>query len=152
MRRSLSTLAAVAGVVPVLLVAGCGNDSTSSAASRDASGSPTTSSAPATPMSPSDTASSPASASAERGTVIDVKVRGDKVTPNGERVEAEVGEPVTLRINANRAGEMHVHSTPEQELEYGSGRTVLRVTIDKPGVVDVEDHIAEVVVVQLEVS
>jgi hypothetical protein len=147
MRRSLSTLATVAATVPVLVVAGCGNDST--ADTGDASGSPTTSSAPA---APSETASSRGSASSEPGTVIDVRVRGDKVTPNGERIKAKVGEPVTLRIDADRAGEMHVHSTPEQELEYGSGKTTLEVTIDKPGVVDIEDHVAEVVVVQLEVS
>jgi hypothetical protein len=59
---------------------------------------------------------------------------------------------VTINVTANRDGEMHVHSTPEQELKYHAGKTTLSVTIDKPGIVDIEDHIAEVVVVQLEVS
>ena len=92
------------------------------------------------------------SAAANQGTVVNVKVQGDKVTPNGERIKAKLGEPVLINVTANRAGELHVHSTPEQELEYHAGKTALRVTIDKPGIVDIEDHIAEVVVVQLEVS
>jgi hypothetical protein len=83
---------------------------------------------------------------------VDVTISGDKVTPNGDRVEAHVGEPVTLHITSDRAGELHVHSDPEQEIEYGKGETTTQVTVDMPGVIDVEDHIADVVVVQLEVS
>jgi hypothetical protein len=72
--------------------------------------------------------------------------------PNGDRVEAHVGEPVTLHITSDRAGELHVHSEPEQHIEYDAGETTAQVTIDRPGVVDVEDHNADVVVVQLQVS
>jgi hypothetical protein len=81
-----------------------------------------------------------------------VTIEGDAVTPNGRRLKATVGEPVVLTVDSDRAGELHVHSTPEQELEYGKGTTTLTVTIDKPGIVDIEDHIADVVVAQLEVS
>ena len=45
-----------------------------------------------------------------------------------------------------------MHSKPEQELEYGEGTTTLPLTIDKPGVVDVESHDLEKVIVQLEVE
>jgi len=143
MHRTLSSLAAVAAVLPVLLVAGCGNDNTSADASSDSASASDT---------PSGTAMVPPSSAARPSTVLNVQVRGDKVTPNGERIKAKIGEPVTINVNANRAGELHVHSTPEQELAYHSGKTALKVTIDKPGIVDIEDHIAEVVVVQLEVS
>ncbi|MFL6134181.1 MAG: hypothetical protein ACJ72A_15350 [Nocardioidaceae bacterium] len=143
MRRTLSTLAAVAALVPVLLVAGCGNDNTSADASSDSASASNT---------PSETAMVPSSSAARPSTVLNVKVQGDKVTPNGERIKAKIGEPVIINVNANRAGELHVHSTPEQELEYHSGKTTLKLTIGKPGIVDIEDHIAEVVVVQLEVS
>jgi hypothetical protein len=148
MRRTLSTLTTVAAVLPVLLLAGCGNDNSAASTSGDSSSSDTASSTPASPTSPATSAS----ASPDQGTVVKVKVRGDKVTPNGERIKAKVGEPVTLQVDANRAGELHVHASPEQELEYKSGRTTLEVTIDRPGVVDIEDHIADVVVVQLQVS
>jgi uncharacterized cupredoxin-like copper-binding protein len=74
------------------------------------------------------------------------------VTPKGERVEVKSGEPVELVVKADKPGELHVHSTPEKELKYGAGTTTLTLTIDQPGVVDVESHDLDVVVVQLEVS
>jgi uncharacterized lipoprotein len=146
MRRTLSTLTTVAAVLPVLLVTGCGSDNTTAGDSETTAAASATATVSPTPMAPTS------SATADQGTVLNVKVQGDKVTPNGERVKAKVGKPVTINVSANRAGELHVHSTPEQELEYRKGKTTLNVTIDKPGIVDVEDHIADVVVVQLEVS
>lgn len=94
---------------------------------------------------------SPASTTTESGT-IEVTFSGDSVTPNGERVEVVRGEPVTLVVKADEPGEIHVHSTPEQEFSYDAGTTELELTIDEPGVVDVESHHLEVVIVQLEVS
>ena len=44
-----------------------------------------------------------------------------------------------------------MHSSPEQELEYDAGTTTLELTIDQPGVVDVESHDLEKTIVQLEV-
>jgi hypothetical protein len=45
-----------------------------------------------------------------------------------------------------------VHATPEQTLPFGEGRTTVQITIDQPGVVDVEEHEADLVVLQLQVS
>ena len=42
-------------------------------------------------------------------------------------------------------------NSPEQELSYHAGTTRLRLTIDQPGVVDVESHTLEKTIVQLEV-
>lgn len=86
-----------------------------------------------------------------RGQTIDITFDGDTVTPNGERVDATVGEPITLVVTADAPGEIHVHSTPEQELAYDAGTTELSLTIDQPGLVDVESHDLDVVIVQLEV-
>ena len=86
------------------------------------------------------------------GTTVDITIKGDTVTPNGDRVEAEVGKPVTLKIHADKAGEIHVHSTPEQHIDFPSGTSTKKLTIDKPGVVDVEDHALDKVIVQLQVS
>ncbi|MGY2702167.1 hypothetical protein [Nocardioides sp. HB32] len=84
--------------------------------------------------------------------IIQVTFDGDSVTPNGERVDVSVGQPVTLQVTADAPGEIHVHSTPEQELEYGKGETTLKLTpIEAPGTVDVESHSLEKVIVQLEV-
>lgn len=85
--------------------------------------------------------------------VIEVTISGDSVTPNGERVEVAVGQEIQLEVTADEAGEIHVHSSPEQELEYEAGtHTVTIQGIDKPGTVDVESHSLEKVIVQLEVS
>ena len=84
--------------------------------------------------------------------VIDVTIKGDSVTPNGERVDVAVGQPIRLNVTADEAGEIHVHSDPEQQLEYGAGDTTVTIDgIDAPGTVDVESHALEKVIVQLEV-
>ena len=83
---------------------------------------------------------------------MNVTVEGDKVSPTGKDLKLGVGKTLTITVTANREGELHVHSSPEQELAYKKGTTTLKVTIDKPGVVDVEDHIADALVAQLEVS
>lgn len=72
--------------------------------------------------------------------------------PTTERVSVEPGEEVELVIKSDEAGELHVHSEPEQVLEYAAGTTTLKLTIDEPGVVDVERHEPEALVLQLEVG
>ena len=84
---------------------------------------------------------------------IDVTITGDSVTPNGDRVEVKVNQPIELVVKADSDGEIHVHSTPEHELEYGAGTTTLApFQIDKPGLVTVESHSLEKTIVQLEVK
>lgn len=142
MNKTLATPFATLAVA-ALLLAGCGNSDDDA----DPAPAPSTSSSPS-PTSPDSTpAPTP-----DAGTVIDMTVDGDTVKPNGDRVKAKVGEPITLNVTSDRKGEIHVHSSPEQELEYGVGETTLKITIETPGVVEVEDHIGDVVIVQLEVS
>ena len=76
---------------------------------------------------------------------------GDEITPNGERVELAVDQTLVLTIDADEAGELHVHSTPEQEIEYDAGTSEHELVIDRPGVVEVESHEPDVVLLQLEV-
>lgn len=83
---------------------------------------------------------------------IEVTFQDGTVTPSGETVEVGTGEPVELRITADEAGEIHVHSSPEQELAYDAGDSTQTITIDTPGTVDVESHDLDQVIVQLHVS
>jgi ABC-type uncharacterized transport system auxiliary subunit len=85
-------------------------------------------------------------------TTIHITIKDGTVTPNGDRVRASVGKPVTLHIEADSAGQIHVHSTPEQEIDFPKGTSTKMLTIDKPGIVDVEDHALDQVIVQLQVS
>ena len=50
------------------------------------------------------------------------------------------------------AGEIHVHSTPEQEIEFAKGTSTRKLTIKQPGIIDVEDHALNQVIVQLQVE
>lgn len=126
-------MAALAGLTLAALslgvLAGCGRDA--------APGSTTTSSPSATP---------------DEALSIPITIQGDSVTPNGDRIAVAVGQAVTLVVNADAPGEIHVHSTPEQEFEYPAGTTALALQpITVPGIVDVESHTLDKTIVQLEV-
>jgi len=84
--------------------------------------------------------------------VIDVTFKGEDVTPNGEVVQVSVGQPVELDVTADKPGEIHVHSDPEQEFEYDAGSTTIDVKpIETPGVVVIESHTLDKVLVKLQV-
>ena len=143
---------ALAALIVTLALSGCGDDDDGTARNEV-----TESVSPSGPseVSPSSAAvsSGPATpASSPAGTTIDVTFDGDTVTPNGDRLEVELGQDVTLVVTADEPGEIHVHSTPEQELEYDAGTSTLIVTnLDRPGIVDIESHDLDKVIVQLEV-
>lgn len=84
--------------------------------------------------------------------VIEITFEDGEVTPNGDRVEVETGQPIDLEVTADEPGEIHVHSDPEQEFEYVAGNTTLEMQFDRPGVVTVESHNLDQVIVQLEVK
>jgi hypothetical protein len=100
---------------------------------------------------PATGSSSPSKSSDGDSAAIDVTREGDTFTPNGERVELGLGQTLTLRITSDTSGELHVHSTPEQEISYDAGTSEHEITIDRPGVVEVESHEPDTVVLQLEV-
>jgi hypothetical protein len=83
---------------------------------------------------------------------IEITFSDGTVTPNGERVEVKRGQRIELVVKAETEGEIHVHSSPEQEFTYSEGTTTLPLKIDKAGVVDVESHDLEQVIVQLQVE
>lgn len=131
----------VAGVAIVLLLAGCGSDADAPAAGPSASSAAT----------PSPEADPDAGASAEaEGVVVDVTITAEGPTPRGERVEVEVGEPITLNVTAEVADEVHVHADPEVSIDVAPGDETSRTfTIDRPGQVAVESHATHAVIVQL---
>ncbi len=88
--------------------------------------------------------------SAAPGSPIDVVIADGSVTPTGDRVEVEAGEPVSLRIDSDAVDEIHVHSDPEHEfaVEPGDDQT-FTFTVDVPGQVAVESHGLDRTIVQL---
>lgn len=133
MRRTPAVLAAL--ILALTAATGCGGDDASGGGGDSASTSGDSPSDSAGPM------------------VIEVTIEGDSVTPNGERFEVATGQDVELDLTADVAGEIHVHSTPELELEYEAGTSTVTIPgIEQPGTVDVELHDPETIIVQLEVS
>jgi hypothetical protein len=74
--------------------------------------------------------------------VIQITFNGDTVNPNGTDIAVRVGQPLEFDVTADKPGEIHVHSSPqEQEFHYGKGSTRISVTaIQAPGRITVESH------------
>lgn len=149
--RTFPAAAAALAVALSMSLAACSDDDEPTAKDTPtSSGTPTPSETP-TPT-PTETATEPPTPTEEPGTVVTITIDGDEITPAGERIAVDRDGVVTLEITSDRAGELHVHSKPEQYVEFEAGATTHEVTISAPGVVDVEDHETGLVIVQLEVS
>ena len=118
----------VLALVTSLGVTGCGSDtnSTSSTSSKDPS----------------------ADASAQK---LDVSIKGDAITPTNKRIPVSMDEPLTITIKSDRSGELHVHSSPEEEIPFDKGTTTKKLTFKTPGVIEVEEHVSDTLIAQLEV-
>lgn len=138
MHRRNALVSAV--IVAAIALAGC-------ASNGDGTADPTPSNTPSTPTGTTSATTEPA----DEGQVIEITIEGDSVSPNGTKVDVDANEPVILDITADAPGEIHIHSTPEQEIEYDAGQSRHSVTFDRPGVVEVESHTLEKVIVQLQV-
>jgi hypothetical protein len=144
-RSGLIGLAALTG----LMLTGCGADETNASDEPSTAGSSASAELSATEQA--SASATPTPAEKAQGTTIDITFKGDTVKPDGAEKKVKAGEPITLHIVADKPGELHIHSSPEQQLEYGPGTTDEVITIDQPGIVEVESHDLDRLVVQLEV-
>lgn len=87
------------------------------------------------------TSSSPASGPLPTK-VIDITFNGTTVSPNGSTIDIAVGQRIEFDVTADAPGEIHVHSSPEeQEFEYDKGSSTFDVKpIPAPTRVTVESH------------
>jgi plastocyanin len=84
---------------------------------------------------------------------ININIEGNSITPNGDRVNVKIGQPIQFVVTSDSEGEIHVHSDPEKELTYNKGTTVLEVgSFDRAGVIEVESHALDKTIVQLQVQ
>lgn len=82
---------------------------------------------------------------------LDVTIKGDAIAPTNKRIEVSMGEPLTITIDSDRSGELHVHSSPEEEIKFDKGTTTKKLTFKTPGVIEVEEHVSDTLIAQLEV-
>lgn len=84
---------------------------------------------------------------------ITITFNGDDVSPNGQRYDVAIGQRIEFDVTADKPGEIHVHSSPAQELEYDKGSSTIAVKpITTPGIVTVESHTLDKVILQLQVT
>ncbi len=152
--RRLPVLVAVA----ILTLSGCGGSGEQSAQPSESTPPPTdapsqTTSSDAgapTPSQPDDKDASPVET--DDGAVeIEVEIEHGQVTPSGERVDVEVGQPVRFKVDSDVADEIHVHSIPEHTFGFRAGADdrEFEFTLSQPGVVEAELHELGDVVVTL---
>lgn len=94
---------------------------------------------------------SPTTESTDLGPLLTVTIDGEEVSPNAEEIDLGTGEKLLVEIDSDRAGELHVHSAPEQFIEYAEGTTNGEIVVNTPGTVEVEDHDTGAVVALIEV-
>lgn len=141
------TLFAAAAITAAIALSAC-----SGPADEDASPEAGTSSTPtdatepgaATSATPS---SEPTTATPEPvGPSFAVTVKGTKVGPNAQELSAAPGESITIDFDTDRAGQLHVHSKPEQYVDFPAGTSSKKLVIETPGTVEIEEHDSEAVV------
>ena len=134
---------ATAAVLLTAALAGCGSSAdepgASGTPSESSSESPESASPSAVGKATRKPAPSPSSSPAAAAT-LDIQVAGDEVMPVAEQIDLEAGDSLLVRVRSDRAGELHVHSDPEQYVEFGSGSGVHELTLENPGSVDIEEH------------
>jgi len=75
--------------------------------------------------------------------VIDVTLTGGVPVPNGTNIDVAVGQKIQLSVTADAPGEIHVHSSPEEQefsYEVGADQPFDLDPIPAPGRVTVESH------------
>lgn len=138
-----------------LVLSGCGGEGSSATtdptpSAGDASKASQSASEPtsSTSSAPLKSPKPPKSADAADATVK-VTIKGSDVSPIAESVNVGVGETLVLDITSDRAGEFHVHSTPEQQLAFKAGTSTVEVIVEQPGQVDIEEHESGALIVRM---
>ncbi|GAB6987583.1 hypothetical protein [Nocardioides pyridinolyticus] len=142
-RPTKTTLAALAAAT--VLAACSGTDTVSNADEPTPAPSSETTSATASPTPSASDEPTPT------GPLLSVTIAGEQVRPNAQEIDLATGEKLMIEVESDRAGELHVHSTPEQFVEFDAGSTRTQLVIETPGSVEVEDHDTSAVVALIEV-
>jgi FtsP/CotA-like multicopper oxidase with cupredoxin domain len=135
----------VVGTVAGCLVAGCGGDDGDQGAAATTVTTSTTT---------GDSTSSQATTTTAgfSGVLIEATVTGDKVETASRRVRIDRGQKVRIRVQADRAEEVHLHGY-DLSADVAPGRpVVIDFTADAPGVFEVELEQAHLRLFELQVQ
>jgi heme/copper-type cytochrome/quinol oxidase subunit 2 len=82
---------------------------------------------------------------------VDITIAGGNVTPNGEKLDIAVGQPVVLNVTSDAPDEIHAHTGGDGfalDVQPGT-RATATLTVTTPGSFEVESHHLEKVIVIL---
>jgi plastocyanin len=151
-RRRVYRLVA-GGVLAGLALAGCtaAPAGTTSPSPEVTSATPTPSASASTSASASATPTPSESNAATDSMTIDITIADGQVTPNGKKVDVEVGQTIVLNVTSDEADEIHAHTDGDgYELEVGAGEKASgKFTLESPGSYEVESHHLEKTIVIL---
>jgi hypothetical protein len=82
---------------------------------------------------------------------IDITVADGQVSPNGKKIDVEVGQTIVLNVTSDEHDEVHAHTEGDgYELEVPAGKKVTgEFELNAPGSYEVELHHLEKVIVIL---
>ncbi len=87
--------------------------------------------------------------------IVDITIADGEIDPQGEEIDATVGQPIELHVDSDTADEIHVHSEPEHEFEVAADpgtNQIFRFSVEIPGQVEIESHETGTTIVQLVVT
>lgn len=159
MRFSRGTALALLPALGMLVLAGCGDDSSGGSPSPSApvttpTDTPTVPSPTTTPSDdPKNTPSNTADPSGEQADVtINVTVANGKVNPSGDSIKVTAGQTVLVTAVSDAADELHIHGY-DKELELAPGKPAsVKFTANMKGTFEVETHESGKLVAKLVVS
>jgi hypothetical protein len=135
----------VVGTVAGCLVAGCGGDDGDQGAAA-------TTAATSTTTGDSTSSQATTTTAGFSGVLIEATVTGDKVETASRRVRIDRGQKVRIRVQADRAEEVHLHGH-DLSANVAPGRpAVIDFTADAPGVFEVELEQAHLRLFELQVQ
>jgi hypothetical protein len=136
----------VVGMVAGCLVAGCGGDDGDQEAAAITVATTSTSTGASTGSQATTTTAG------FSGVLIEATVTGDKVETASRRVRIDRGQKVRIRVQADRAEEVHLHGY-DLSADVAPGRpAVIDFTADAPGVFEVELEQAHLRLFELQVQ
>jgi FtsP/CotA-like multicopper oxidase with cupredoxin domain len=136
------------GVLAGGLLAGCGGDDDQGAAATTVA----TTAATSTSAGASTSSEATTTTAGFAGVLIEATVTGDKVETASRRVRIDRGQKVRIRVQADRAEEVHLHGY-DLSADVAPGRpAVIDFTADAPGVFEVELEQAKLKLFELQVQ
>jgi heme/copper-type cytochrome/quinol oxidase subunit 2 len=136
----------VVGTVAGCLVAGCGGDD------GDQEAAATTVATTSTTTGASTGSQATTTTAGFSGVLIEATVTGDKVETASRRVRIDRGQKVRIRVQADRAEEVHLHGY-DLSADVAPGRpAVIDFTADAPGVFEVELEQAHLRLFELQIQ